>query len=106
MHHTCVMPTAVAGDQQCPICKTEGQLKESTAQTHEPPYWHQAEFGAMASRRSARTKSSPEINNPSFPIGRMPTDNEANTLDYRSAKDWYVDFRRNLYKGFQDVPQL
>ncbi len=101
MHHTCVMSTAPGKDQQCPICKTEGQLQAEPAQEGELPFWHQVELGALNSRRGGS-----KARKMSFPVGRVPTDEEASTLGYGTAKDWYFLYRRSLYETPQEAPSV
>ncbi len=42
----------------------------------------------------------------SFPVGRVPTDKEASTLGYGTAKDWYFLYRRSLYETLQEAPSV
>ena len=89
MHHTCVMPSKPGGDLQCPICKTEFQLKDELDKGL--PYWHEAELGALFGKKKVRPH--PEVGRAPFPAVRWPTATEANLYGYGTVKDWYIDCR-------------
>jgi hypothetical protein len=96
MHFTCVPPSEKGRNQMCPICREEEKLVE----TQELPYWHEAEVGAMGTRRKLGPKPnrlSPggerQLFRPEFPHLRWPTEEEAKTHGYKSIEERYKDSR-------------
>ena len=102
MHFSCVIPESPGAVQKCPVCHRE-------VEDDGEAYPHLLDVGAPKARRTAARDGAATVSGEApkkappptlsvealptrmvFPVGKSPTDAEAQALGFPTAKEWYV----------------